>query len=78
MRDDNRSVREILAGIEATLAANNKAVLLFQDGMIRRMDNHAGRISGLERWRNLTTGGGLVIGSIIGLWTKISGGKIGH
>lgn len=72
MSNDNRTVREILAGIEATLAANNKAVVLFQDGMIKRMDNHAGRISNLEKWRWILTGGGTVSGfAISALWAKM-------
>ena len=73
---EKRSVREILAGIEAKLEASEKASLGYHTDIKERLNNHGGRIGSLERWRWLTTGGGIVVGSVVGFWAKITGGGL--
>lgn len=66
---EHRGVREILAGIEATMKAEKESHDIFRADLTKRLDNHGGRIGKLEGWRTLLTGAwigaGLVIGGII-------------
>jgi len=74
MSDERRSVREILASMDASLKARDKADEVFRVDLAKRLDNHGGRLKSLETWRSLLTGAigvVLVVGKAI--YTKVEG-----
>ena len=74
MSDERRSVREILASMDATLAAQKEADAKFKADLAERLNNHGGRLKSLETWRYLLTGAMgvvLVVGKAI--YAKVEG-----
>ena len=72
MSAEKRGVREILAGIEATIIAQKHADELFQTNLEKRLDNHGKRIKDIERLSYLLTGAGAVVGVALRLlWSKV-------
>ena len=72
MSEDHKSVREILARIEATLAGQSKALEVYQEQIADRLDNHGRRLMSLETTKTWMQGAMAVVG-VVGavIWHKI-------
>lgn len=77
---EKKSVREILARIEATMEAQIKATELYTEQMVERVDNHGRRLGSLEATRTWVTGllaGAVPVAAVI--WHKLQDKvRIGH
>ena len=67
----DRTVREILASIEATLVEQSKATEQYRSRMEARVNSHSARLDRLEHWRTFLAGAGAVSGYLLyQFWDK--------
>ena len=72
MAEEHKTVREILARIEANQTAQTRAIEVYQEQMSAKIDNHGRRLISLEVTRTWAQGA-LAVAGLVGavIWHKV-------